>query len=276
MSAKECRSAWASHIGGRPVQQDNAACFASHDGRSHLLVLADGMGGHQGGEIASEAVVATAVNLWQLQGGSVHDPHTFLETLCQQAHEEILQRGRQLGLRPLSTIAAVFATPARAWWVHVGDSRVYGFCDGKPVSRTEDHTLVHNLVRTGALLETERDNHPDQHKLLRGLGGDVALRTSHGQMRMTPATGFVLCSDGFWTAVDVEEMSGLINTDNAQAACVHWAARAAERGGSSGDNVTVGVMLPSRSAPARSFERYWPIYAACAVALAIVLARALS
>jgi PPM family protein phosphatase len=269
------RAASASHIGGRDEQQDAVACFASGDGRSHLLVVADGMGGHQGGALAAGIVIGVAEQLWGNRDKAPDNPHTFLETLCQQAHETIRQKGSELGLTPLSTVAALLTTPNRAWWVHVGDSRVYGFRDGTLVLRTEDHTVVRKLVRTGQLGEAEHQGHPEQHKLLRGLGGDDTLRTSHGQMAMTPNTGFVICSDGFWNVMASEELAEMLNSKEAMATCMRSAAVAAERGGVEGDNVTVAILLPDGTTGNPPLTKYWPLYGAAAVALLLLLTQAL-
>lgn len=266
------RSACASHIGGRSEQQDQAVCLASRDGRNHLLVLADGMGGHQGGELAARTVVEVARRVWQEVDGAPLQPAAFLEALCQQAHAAILGRGEALGLQPHSTLVALLATPGRAWWAHVGDSRLYLFRAGKLLCRTEDHTLVQHLVRIGDLLETEVKDHPERNKLLRGLGMEGPLRVTHGQMAVTDDTAFVLCSDGFWNCIDDGEMARMLQEEDVDAMCANWAALAAERGGADGDNVTVAVLQAAPVAAGSALRQLWPLYCALCVALAILLA----
>lgn len=269
MRRPDRRAACARHIGGRSEQQDNAACFVSRDGRVHLLVAADGMGGHRGGELASRVVIEIADRLWQGLRDLPDAPAEMLETLCQQAHAEIRRRGKEQGLDPHSTLAAVLVTPERAWWVHVGDTRVHAFRGGRLVWRTDDHTVVQQLIRSGRLSEPEGIDHPERNKLLRGLGGDEPVRGTHGQLQMTSDTGFVLCTDGFWSSVGVDEMARLLDDDDPVAACERGVKLAAERGGAEGDNVTVAVLRPSGGA--LGYRHLWPLFGAFGVAALILL-----
>jgi PPM family protein phosphatase len=272
--AASVRTASATDIGARAEQQDSVGHHSTPDGRCHLLVVADGMGGCEGGELASRTVVDVAARLWETcYEGGPDNPPAFLEALCHLAHDEIRSIGQARGISPYTTIVALLATSERAWWVHVGDSRVYGFRDSSPVWRTEDHTLVQNLIRTGRINESERLRHPDRNKLLRGLGGSDPVRTTHGQMQMTPQTGFVLCTDGFWAFVKPDEMPALLWADNPAQACREWVARAVERGGADADNATVAVLQPeARLVSARVDHRQlWPLYGALGVAVAILL-----
>lgn len=265
------RAACATDPGGRAEQQDRAACFASRDGSCHLLVVADGMGGHDDGARAARLVTETAEQLWRGLAVPPSAPAEFLETLCQQAHEAIRRVGRENGSTPHSTVVALLATPLRAWWVHVGDSRLYGFRDGATVCRTEDHSWVWQLFRSGQIAEAEIGTHPARNRLLRGLGMEEALHTTHGQMRMSPHTGFVLCTDGFWAGVSSAEMAELLRSDDPAAACAHWTGVAAQRGGETGDNLAVAVLRPAGAAPLRH-RQLWPLYGALGVALLVLAA----
>ncbi|THF61176.1 PP2C family protein-serine/threonine phosphatase [Pseudothauera rhizosphaerae] len=265
------RAGYAAHIGGRPVQQDRAACFVSADGTVHLLVVADGMGGRQGGDLAAQVVIDTAARLWGGRADPPADPGAFLETLCQEAHAEIRRGAQDGGEAGGSTVAALLATPERAWWVHVGDSRVYGFRDGLPVCRTEDHTVVQQLVRCGRIDADAVAAHPEQNKLLRGLGADETVQTTHGQMQVSAGTGFVLCTDGFWERVSGAEMAGLLREADAAAACTRWVEIAAGRGGADGDNATVAVLQPAGEPLRMAHRQLWPLYAAVFAALAMGL-----
>lgn len=269
------RTGQAAHIGGRAEQQDQAACFASADGRRYFLVVADGMGGRTGGELAARTVIEVAERLWRASGQSPEDPPAFLEAICQQSHAAILQHAADCGEIAGATVVALLATPERAWWVHVGDSRLYAFREGKVVFRTEDHTLVQQLVRSGQIDEAAAGDHPEQHKLLRGLGGDDAPQTTHGQMRTCMETGFVLCTDGFWAKVTADEMSGLLAVEAPGDACAKWVETAVVRAGAEADNATVAVLQPAGGANSLAYRQLWPLYAAAAVALAAFLFHAM-
>ena len=274
MAKSEARADHACHIGGRSEQQDRVARFARRDGGSHLLVVADGMGGHEGGALAAEAVVEVAERLWVECDGMPRDPRVFLDMLCNRAHHRIRELGARLGAMPMSTVAALFVTPERAWWVHVGDSRVYGVCGGSLLFCTEDHTLVHNLVRTGKLDEAGRNAHPERHKLLRGLGAEGELRPTHGQMRMRPGLGFLLCTDGFWSLVPNEDIVRWITDDESVVPCADRVEQVAAEGGPDADNIAVAVLRNAMSAPQSMLKRTWPLLGALAAA-AILLAQKL-
>lgn len=260
--------AFASHIGGRAEQQDGVACFASRDGKRALLVVADGMGGHQGGALASRTVIEVAEGLWNGGLFAPENPRAFLETLCLRADDEIRVRGAAKGLSPHSTVAALLVTRDRAYWAHVGDSRVYGFCGTRLIFRTEDHSAVRKLVLAGKISESEAETHPEQHLLLRGLGGDMPTRPTFGQVQMAGNMGFVLCTDGFWATIRTDEMAALLTADDLSSACEYWVALAAERAGADSDNVTVAALR----APGSSLHRMlWPLYVAGAVALFLLL-----
>lgn len=271
MRRTKSRTGQAGHIGGRAEQQDHAACFASADGRRHLLVVADGMGGRTGGELAARTVIDVAEALWNESAQRPDDPAAFLESLCQRAHAAIRQHAEDCGESAGATVVALLTAPERAWWVHVGDSRLYAFRDGRPVFRTEDHTLVQQLVRSGQIDEAEAAAHPEQHKLLRGLGGYDALQTTHGQMRVDPDTGFVLCTDGFWAKVAADEMAGLLLAEAPGDACAQWVGIAVARAGAESDNATVAVLQPAGRRSGFAYRQLWPLYAAGVVALAAFL-----
>lgn len=268
MRRMAARTGQGSHIGSRAEQQDCAACFVSADARCHLLVVADGMGGRSGGARAARAVIQSAEAHWQGAGRLPDNPPAFLQSLCQHAHAAIGQFAEDSGEPAGTTVVALLCGPERAWWVHAGDSRLYAFRAGRPVFRTDDHTIVQQRVRRGQLDETAAALHPDQHKLLRGLGGRDPLQLTHGQMRVDADTGFVLCTDGFWAHVSSDEMAGLLAAADPDQACAQWAAVAAERAGAGADNATVAVLQPAGS-PSHGFWRpLWPLIAAVALALA--------
>lgn len=259
----------ASLIGGRAEQQDAYACLSSKNGKNHLLVVADGMGGHQNGTKASETVIAVARDLWRHHKEAPTDPHGFLETLCQDAHAQIRSLWTDEKAGPMSTIAALVVTPAGAWWAHVGDTRLYALRNGKPVFRTDDHTPLTSLVLSGSLTDEERKTHPDQNKLLRALGSTAVPKVTHGKIAMTPDTGFLLCTDGFWSAIDDRELPALFESADPQLACQSYAELATKRAGEHADNATV-ALFTQRHATASTFRTYWPIVLAILISLTLL------
>jgi protein phosphatase len=126
-----------SHIGGRKVNQDRMGYSYTRD--ALLLVLADGMGGHQRGEVAAAIALQTMSTLFRSQAKPyVKKPERFLEDAFLQAHEEIQRYGRERGLadNPRTTIVACLVQHNCAVWAHCGDSRLYWMRRGQILART--------------------------------------------------------------------------------------------------------------------------------------------
>ncbi|SEH07858.1 PP2C family protein-serine/threonine phosphatase [Candidatus Venteria ishoeyi] len=195
------------HQAGREEQQDAVDCFYTEDKQRFLLVVADGMGGHKGGRLASAAVLETASEVWMesLQG-MPNDPQAVLQDLCERAHKRINQVGKMHDLSPRSTVVLLYVDKDYAWWAHVGDSRLYHFRHEKLLFRTKDHSVVQMLVGLEQISEAEMANHPDQGRLLRWLGGEQFKGAEFGESALIPGDCFVLCSDGLWEYVDTDKM----------------------------------------------------------------------
>jgi PPM family protein phosphatase len=226
--------------GGRPTQQDDLVCLHDPVEDARLLVLADGMGGDGAGELAAEGVVLVARRLWE-QGLWREQPGAlFLETLCQEAHAELRRRREGLASgEPHSTVVALLIKGDRACWVHVGDSRLYRFRGRRCLGCTEDHSLVQLKVRRGELAADRMATDPDQHRLLRGLGGPQSPQVDHGVAVLRPGQSFVLCSDGVWESLSTHELGRLARRRNQSDAMRQALALAVERGGEQGDNVAM-------------------------------------
>ncbi len=201
-----------SHIGERQEQQDALTILYGHRNASFLAVLADGAGGHQGGRLASQAVVAVAKEVWESSGGHVEDPKAFLLDLFNRAQNRIGGITKETGLEPRATVVAVYADDRQAVWGHSGDSRLYLFRDGEFVQRTLDHSVVQILVDRGKVREEEMGTHPDQGRLLQSLGGEEYQVPDIGGAPILGGEVFVLCSDGFWEHLPREAIAKLTAT----------------------------------------------------------------
>lgn len=248
-------AAYATRIGGRKEQQDRLGAFSSEDGLRWLLVVADGMGGHQGGSLASQTLIEIAERSWKDCNGQPANPKQFLEDLCQEANQEIHEKGIQQELDPHTTVIAVLIRESQAFWVHVGDSRLYRFRDRTLLERTKDHSLLQILVDEGEVDEEEMGTHPDQNKLLRAIGEETPTKTTHGFADLEPEDRMLLCSDGFWERISVDEMAQLLASDNLQTAVNRQAEIASERGGPRGDNIAVVVARALASPTATTSKR---------------------
>lgn len=234
--------------GGRASQQDAFVCLHDRADDVRLLVLADGMGGDGAGELAADGVVATAQRLWREQVWREQPGAVFLEYLCQQAHLELHRRRQGLvSGEPHSTVVALLIRDGRASWAHVGDSRLYHFQGAHCVDRTRDHSLAEWRVEQGQLLPEQVALHPDQHKLLRGLGGDVIPEVDHGGAMLRAGQSFVLCSDGVWEQLSIRELGRFATRADRDAALHEALTLAVERGGHEGDNVSLIVVHANRA-----------------------------
>ncbi|MBF0423003.1 MAG: serine/threonine-protein phosphatase [Magnetococcales bacterium] len=227
-----------SHQGGRETQQDRVDGLAIPELDAQLFVVADGMGGHQGGELASQAVIHTVKKRFQKLSWD-EDEKEFLVGLCREAHQEINRIGRERRLDPHSTGVFLFLKGHWAWWVHVGDCRLYHFRNGKLLRRTRDHSVAQHLLDLGRIKEEEMVNHPGQSRLLAGLGGEKNPEPMPGSARVKPGDVFLLCSDGLWTTITMDEMIAALAQDSLTEAARSLVEVAVARGGKEGDNVSV-------------------------------------
>lgn len=226
--------------GGRVTQQDELLCLHDADEDTRLLVLADGMGGDGAGELAAAGVIETAHRLWDGRSWLTQPGSMFLEQLCQEAHEELCRRRSEARQgRPHSTVVALLIRDARISWVHVGDSRLYRFRGRRFLGRTEDHSVAQLKVARGELAADELARDPDQHKLLRGLGGDQPPEVEHGFAPQRAGQNFALCSDGVWEYLSAREMGRFLQHRDLAEGLRLALERVLERGGDNGDNAAL-------------------------------------
>jgi protein phosphatase len=215
-----------------------------------LFAVADGMGGHQGGEVAS-AMAIDALRAADLDGP---DPLEILVSLIRAANHEVLERGdADPGLQGMgTTLTAVVVDEDEAGLAHVGDSRAYLFRNGRLSQVTEDHTLVQELVRQGRLTAAEAEYHPQRSVLVRVLGVDDDVEVDMIRLPLRARDVLLLCSDGLNGMLDDEEIRDLLaanpEPDDAAKALVE---AAVEAGGI--DNVTA-VVVRVESGPDRTGE----------------------
>lgn len=197
--------------GHRDDNQDRVAIVRSD--RAVLLVVADGMGGHQHGALAAETAITSLTNSFQDQPHPLFDPQGFLHLAMGRAHAEVaaLGQGLPFEVRPRATCAVVLVQGASAYWTHVGDSRAYHCRDGATRERTRDHSHVERLVRDRLITNGEARHHPMRNFVESCLGGDVALTEMNVGGRRSLRSGDILlvCSDGLWSSFDDEHLASL-------------------------------------------------------------------
>jgi serine/threonine protein phosphatase PrpC len=234
----------------RSENQDFAAFTTPREERgSHpggrLLIVADGMGGHRGGATASR--LATEVVKRQYLESETGDPAAALREALTRANARIHSEAQSNSdLRGMgTTTSALVLKNDRAWFAHVGDSRIYRVRGGGIEQLTEDHSLVASMVREGLLTTKEAENHPRRNVLQRSMGvaEDVEIDI-RGPFDLKIDDVFILCSDGLHGVVKEEEILERAQLPLDEAAD-QYVKLALERGAP--DNVTV---LVARIVPA--------------------------
>lgn len=226
--------------GGRKINQDRIA-YAERD-NAVLMVLADGLGGHARGELASELFVQTVIQQFtSIRQPLIEQPSAFLALSIIHAHKMIRAMGKahQPRIEPRTTCVLCLVQNGYAYWAHVGDSRLYLFRNGQLIERTQDDTMIERMRQEGILTEEEMLTHPHKSRLLRCVGGPKEPSVSLGQETLLN-TGDVLllCTDGLWEALPMETISGYLHQGNLEDSVVDMllAAEAAKDGNS--DNIS--------------------------------------
>ncbi len=225
---------------GRVRQLNEDAALA--DGT--LFVVADGMGGHQAGEVASRIAVET---LAQLVGRPGLRPRDLIDQV-EEANRTILasaaEHPERAGMATtLSGLAAVTVGGGEHWAVfNIGDSRVYRLVDGRLTQVSVDHSEVADLVRIGAITEDEAKRHPARNIVTRCLGREALEPVDTWVLPPHPGERFLLCSDGLTNELRDAEIAEVLALDEEpQVVADTLVARAVDAGGH--DNVTVVVIF---------------------------------
>jgi len=234
----------ASRQGGRKNNQDRVAYSYSRE--ALLMVVADGMGGHMHGEIAAQIAVQTLTDQFQkMAKPRLDDPMAFLADTTMQAHYAINDYAVDQDLLeiPHTTCVAAVVQDNMAYWAHVGDSRLYLFSDSSLIARTEDHTAVAQLVRDGIISEEDAGHHPERNKVSNCLGGYSAPQVEcSAPIPLHDADTMLLCTDGIWGMINVQELTALLHAYTLEDAVRHLMDHAEFRGGEHGDNLSLIAM----------------------------------
>lgn len=245
------------HQGDRAYQQDRVALLSHPRFNGCLLgIVADGMGGRSGGRKASDQVILTAQQLFEVYVPYQDDAPAMLKRMAEEAHLVIGLIAISAEQEPHSTVAAFLINPrGDCHWLHAGDSRIYHFRGRELVKRTSDHSFVQGLVDKGEITEEEARSHPKSNILASCLGTPEAPPvTQHSIAQLQPGDCIMACSDGLWHYFDNFEMGAALfdlSPRDAAQALVSGARRRA-RGG--GDNLSLAVVRmepPETENPAR-------------------------
>lgn len=233
-------TAQANRLGNREMNQDRMTVLENDN--SILLVIADGMGGHAGGEIAAEIVINTMTKHFQSTAKPIRNPRAFLGLAIEAAHSNIVSiaSSRQSPFDPRTTCVACLVQGQHAWWAHVGDSRLYLLREQQSILRTEDHSYVQDLHSKGEISEADMLTHPMRNYLTNCLGGDAEQPTiAFGEYdKLQTDDVLVLCTDGFWSQLVQGQLESLCSVTDIDSRLNELADLAEQRYYPQSDNVS--------------------------------------
>lgn len=203
------------------------------DGEHVVAAVADGMGGHAGGEIASRTAIETIAAV----GG---DPVLRIQAANVAVLDAAAQRPRLAGMGTTVTMA-VFDGDGAARFGHVGDSRAYLFRDGLLTQVTDDHSFVGEMMAAGRMTPEQAEVHPYRSVLTRAVGLEADIEVDTMDVELEPGDRIVLCSDGVTAMIDDDAITAVLAGADGPAAAAEALIAAANAAGG-GDNISVVVV----------------------------------
>jgi serine/threonine protein phosphatase PrpC len=233
-----------SRQGDRQGNEDRIGYSYSRD--VLLMTVADGMGGHQDGEIAAEIAVTEITRRFQQEARQVlKRPFDFLVSAVSSAHRAIVSHAVEHNLLecPRTTCVACIVQGGRAYWAHAGDSRLYVFRRGTLAAATQDHSRVQQMIDAGEITQEAATRHPDRNKIFSCLGGVVPPQISTGRELMLEAGDTILLStDGFWSQIPASILATMLRKQALVELMPGLLTEAHRRAKGESDNISVVAM----------------------------------
>ncbi len=200
----------------RQHNEDNGGIFINSEG-VHLAIVADGMGGHRAGDVASTMTIDMLKESW-LQSSHIetaNDADEWLRIHITEVNEALFKHAEEnsecQGMG--TTIVASICTEKFATIANIGDSRCYLFNESGFKQVTVDHSLVNELVRTGQITKEDAENHPRKNVLLRALGTELKVEMDISTIIFEEDDILLLCSDGLSNKLSEQEMLDIIRNE---------------------------------------------------------------
>lgn len=235
----------------RTINEDRAAVKSDLSGVV-LALLADGMGGHQAGDIASQTTIDVIIaELADIDPDmSASQWEYALQRAVEKANAVIYQQAsKHTELSGMgTTVVAVIAAPDRMAIAHIGDSRAYVYHQGELRQLTDDHSLVNELLKSGQISEEEARIHPRRNVLTRALGTELAVETEICHADWEEGDILLLCTDGLTNMIDEETIVHILNS---KASLEGKADRLVDRALQAGGDDNITVVLVENNGPTR-------------------------
>jgi len=229
----------------RQTNEDAGGVFFN-EAKQALAVVADGMGGHQAGEIASDLAVKTVRENYELTAEftNISDAEEWVRRIIKKMNEDVYRfaTGDESLTGMGTTVVLALCTREFVVIGHVGDSRCYLWNDGTALSRiTSDHSLVNELVKTGQISETDAEVHPRKNVLIKAIGTDESISPDIKTIEWKGNDRLLLCSDGLSNKITDEELAtSLQSMQDLKETAKELITLANDRGGE--DNITLAVV----------------------------------
>lgn len=229
--------------GGREKNED----YAAYSGRRgyYCFLVADGLGGHRGGELASRTACESVLEAFNKRpGGSVDHLHGYLKHAGRAMSALRSKTGLADSLK--TTLVILLIDKKSATWAHIGDSRLYYFNSGRLAFQTKDHSLPQRLVDIGEIRFDQIRFHEDRNRLISVFEGEEVSRFTllKAPIPINEGDAFLLCSDGFWDYVYEAEMESNLQRSRTPAGWIsHLEDKLLERAEGNYDNYTALAVI---------------------------------
>jgi len=233
-----------SRLGDRKGNEDRVGYSYGRD--VLLMVVADGMGGHDQGEVAAEIAVTEITRRFQQEARNrLRRPFDFLVSSIQSAHRAIVSHavGHNLLECPRTTCVACIVQNGRVFWAHAGDSRLYVLRQGTLVAATQDHSKVQQMIDAGEITPEAAARHPDRNKIYSCLGGVVPPVIDAGHdLALEVGDTVMLSTDGFWSQIPVSILANMLRKQSVMDLLPGLLTEAQRRAHGESDNLSVVAM----------------------------------
>jgi protein phosphatase len=233
----------------RENNEDSCGSYAE-SGNCVIFAVADGVGGYEGGEVASAQAIEVTLNAFR-ESPAGWGPAKRLHRAVQQANIEIHNRALTVPelRRMATTLTAAVISDSALYAAHVGDCRIYHIRHGKVRQITKDHTVVQERVRLGLMSAATARHHPERSALSRCLGRELIAAVDRITLPLEQNDQLLVCSDGLYTVIEDDEFGKLIRGLDAAAACRRLIDLANQRG--TADNLTAAILISKADPPHR-------------------------
>jgi serine/threonine protein phosphatase PrpC len=233
-----------SKVGDRSGNEDRVGYSYSRD--VLMMVIADGMGGHDQGEVAAEIAVTEITRRFQQEArNKLRRPFDFLVSAIQSAHRAIVSHAVEKNLLecPRTTCVACVIQNGYAYWAHAGDSRLYVIRKGQLVAATQDHSKIQQMLDAGQITPEQAARHPDRNKIFSCLGGVVPPHIDIGrEVRLESGDTVMLMTDGFWAHIPPALLGSMLQKQAVTSLMPGLMNEAQRRAAGESDNLTVVAM----------------------------------